>query len=379
MSTPDRTESLRRWRLLLGKAASQACGTLTGEDAAREQALDWLYDRDDGSGDAHARDQVSRQGGDAASALSVPEWINTVHQLFPRETIERLERDAVERYGLHELVTNPAVLERLQPNPALLEAVLRTRHLMNPRVAVLARQLVARVVEELLRKLARELRQAFAGNLNRKRRSRVAQARNFDATATLKANLQRYDPKRRQLGIQHVLFASRSKRQLERWQLLLVVDQSGSMVSSVIHAAVTAGCLYGLPGIRSHLIVFDTDVVDLSDRVDDPVECLMKVQLGGGTDIAKALAYAAQRIDVPRRAIVVLITDFFEGGSPQRLVALTRDLVAQGTRVLGLAALDEQANPSFDRHVAQQLVDVGAQVGAMTPGQLAGWLAQQLR
>lgn len=377
-SSPD-LAALRRWRLLLGKAASSACGALETTDAAREQALDWLYEREDGSEDGDARDRVSRQGGNEASQLSVPDWINAVHQLFPKDTIERIERDAVERFGMHELVTNPEVLARLEPNLSLLQAVLRTRHLMNPAVLGMARALVARVVEELLRRLARELRQAFSGSLDRRRRTRLAQARNFDAVATLRANLKRYDPQRRQLGIERLLFATRSKRQLERWQLLLVVDQSGSMVSSVIHAAVTASCLHGLPGIRSHLIVFDTEVVDLSDRVEDPVECLMKVQLGGGTDIAKAMAYAAQRIEAPRRALVVLISDFYEGGSAPRLIGLTRDLVAQGTRVLGLAALDEQANPSYDRALAQELVQVGAQVGAMTPGQLATWLAQQLR
>lgn len=379
MTPPPEQAALRRWRLLLGQAAASACGALAATDAAREQALDWLYERDDGSGNDVAQDRVSRQGGNEASQLSVPDWINAVHQLFPKETIERIERDAVERFGLHELVTNPEVLARLEPNPALLEAVLRTRHLMNPSVLAMARELVARVVSEMQRKLARELRQAFAGSLNRRRRTHVAQARNFDAVATLKANLKRYDPQRRQLGIERVLFASRSKRQLERWQLLLVVDQSGSMVSSVIHAAVTAACLHGLPGIQSHLIVFDTNVVDLSDRVDDPVESLMKVQLGGGTDIARAMAYTAQCIAAPRRAVIVLISDFYEGGSAQQLIGLTRDLVAQGTRVLGLAALDEQAEPSYDRALAQELVNVGAQVGAMTPGQLATWLAQQLR
>ena len=369
--------SLTRWRLLLGAAAERACGSLSGDALAGERALDWLYGRGE-TGEA-AREQMPREGGSGPSVLSVPDWINEVHRLFPKETIERLERDAVERFGIHELVTNPTVLERLQPNPALLEAVLRTRHLMNPAVLAMARQLVARVVRELMEKLAREIQQASAGTLNRRRRTRVANSRNFDAAATLRVNLKHYDPARRQLGIERALFATRSRRQLEAWQLLLLVDQSGSMLASVIHAAVTAACLHGLPGIRSHLIAFDTHVIDFSNRVDDPVECLMRVQLGGGTDIAGAMAYAAQCIDAPRRAIVVLITDFFEGGSEQRLVHLTRDLVAQGTRVLGLAALDDKAEPAYDRALAQRLVDVGAEVGAMTPGQLAKWLGEKLR
>lgn len=373
---PTTDPTLTRWRLLLGAAAETACGGLSGDALAAEASLEWLYGRDQGEA---AREQMAREGGSGPSSLSVPEWINEVHRLFPKETIERLERDAVERYGIVELVTDPKVLERIEPNPALLEAVMRTRHLMNPQVLAMARQLVARVVRELMEKLAREIRQATAGTLNRRRRTRHANARNFDAQATLRANLKHYDPQRRQLGIERALFATRSRRQLDRWQLLIVVDQSGSMVPSVIHAAVTAACLHGLPGVQSHLIAFDTQVVDFTDRIEDPVECLMKVQLGGGTDIAGAMAYAAQRISAPRRAIVVLITDFFEGGSPQRLVGLTRDLVAQGTRVLGLAALDDKAEPAYDRALAKRLVDVGAEVGAMTPGQLAKWIGEKLR
>ncbi len=165
-------------------------------------------------------------------------------------------------------------------------------------------------------------------------------------------------------------FFTRTRRHLEQWQVILLVDQSGSMVDSVIHSAVTAACLWGLPGVRTHLVAFDTEVVDLTADVDDPVELLMKVQLGGGTDIARAAEYGAGLVDRPRRSIVVLISDFYEGGDPNRLVRVVRGLVEQGTKVLGLAALDEQANPDYDRATAQRLADVGAHMGAMTP---ASW------
>ena len=150
------------------------------------------------------------------------------------------------------------------------------------------------------------------------------------------------------------------------------------MAGSVIHSAVTAGCLWGLPGVRTHLVAFDTEVVDLTSEVDDPVELLMKVQLGGGTDIAQAVAYAAQLVEQPRRTIVAVITDFYEGGDPERLVRTVRALVEQGTHVLGLAALDEDANSHYDRALAQRLADVGAHVGSMTPGELASFLADRI-
>ncbi len=377
MSTLD---ALQRWRLLLGEAAQQGLGMgaggLSGEAQGMDRALEWLYGRE---GEARDLLQRERSADLSASALSVPDWINQVHRLFPRETIERLERDAVERYRINELVTSPEVLQRVQPSQALLEAVMRTKHLMNPEVLAMARELVAKVVQQLIEALAVELQQAFSGVRNRRQHTRHANSRNFDAAATLRANLKHFDPVSRRLVIERALFNTRTSRHLERWQIILVVDQSGSMLPSVIHSAVTAACLSRLPGIDTHLLAFDTEVVNLTSEREDPVDLLMRVQLGGGTDIQKAMRYAAELIEAPRRAIVVLVSDFYEGASEHLLVRVVRDLVAQGSRVLGLAALDQEAVPAYDRAMAARLVEVGAEVGAMTPGQLAGWLADVLK
>ena len=374
-----RDERLVRWRLVLGKAAEELdgrCG-MSAEDLAADASLGWLYDRSGGEGDT--RDIRSRQGGDGASAMSVPDWLNAVHKLFPKETVERLERDAVEKYQIHEVVTNPEVLKRIEPNETLLRAVLLTKHLMNPTVLALARELVAKVIRKLMEKLARKVRQSFHGTRTR-RRSRIHIAKNFDAKATLKKNLGTYSPKEKKLlYIREPLFISRTRRHMEKWQIILLVDESGSMMSSVIHSAVTAACLWGLPGTKTHLCIFDTEVVDLTDRITDPVEVLMKVQLGGGTDIGKAVAWAQGIVESPRRTIVVLITDFYEGASGSVLVSRVKALCDQGCTVLGLAALDDQANPSYDKDMARNLVNVGAHVGAMTPGQLVGFIAEKVR
>ncbi|GAB4213444.1 MAG: VWA domain-containing protein [Sandaracinaceae bacterium] len=382
---PRSLPPLVRWRLVLGEAAG-GLGALAGDHAAMDAALEWLYGREGG---LNERDIRGRAGGSGArhgrggsldpSQLTVPDWIDEVHRLFPKETIERLEQDAVERYQIDEVVTNPEVLERVQPSEALLRAVLRTKHLMSPEVLAAARKLVQRVVEELMQKLAREVRQAFGGTIDRRRHAPLRSARNFDFRRTLRANLRRWDPKARRLYLEKAFFFARTKKHLDEWQVILLVDQSGSMVGSVIHSAVTAACLWGLPGIRTHLVAFDTAVVDLTADVTDPVELLMKVQLGGGTDIQQAVQYAEQIIEVPRRAIVVLVTDFFEGARPGLLVSRVRGLVSQGTTFLGLAALDENAEPQYDRALAQRLVDVGAHVGAMTPGELANWIAEKVR
>lgn len=370
-----------RWRLLLGEPAQQPLGGALGgasdQSLAMDQALAWLYGRQE-SGQGSDSDTLERQGGLQSSQLSVPEWINAIHELFPKETIERLERDAIERYGIDEVVTNPEVLERATPNPALLQAVMRTKHLMNPQVLALARKLVAKVVAELIEKLAKEVARSFSGTPRKQHLSPRGAFSQFAARPTLLRNLRHYDPQTRRLVIERPLFYVNTRRTLQPWQVILLVDQSGSMVRSVIHSAVTASCLWGLPGVRTHLVAFDTSLVDLSDSVQDPVEVLMRVQLGGGTNIGRAVDYAAERIEAPRRAIVVIISDFYEGAPEHLLITRVRALCAQGTQVLGLAALDDKANPDYDRVLAGKLADAGAQIGAMTPGQLAAWLAEKL-
>ncbi len=382
-------DSLVRWRLVLGQDAEQGLGCgLEGVEAGRDRALGYLYNREHGpgrnvrgagpAGKDDSRDR-NRQGSLDPSQLTVPEWINAVHTLFPKRTIERIEKDALERYKLEEMVTNPELLARARPSPTLLKAILHTKHLMNQEVLALARTLVRKVIEELMERLARPVRSVFLGARDRRRRSHLKVAKNFDPRTTVRRNLASYDPETRKLFLRTPYFYSRVRRQADRWQVIVVVDESGSMADSVIHAAVTAAIFFGIRTLRTHLVLFDTSVVDVTDQCSDPVETMMKVQLGGGTDIGGALHYAAGLVDNPRRTIVVLITDFCEGAPQERLFAVTRQLVESGVTLLGLAALDERADPCYDRCVAERMVALGAHVGAMTPGELAEWVAQKVR
>jgi hypothetical protein len=396
-SNQDEIDQRRlRWRLILGESSESLLGGLSDQWQDRETAIGFLYDRDKqgqnirsrtGSSSGNSGQNPSKNSGKTddrtgtldPSNLTVPDWINAIHELFPKQTIERLEKDALERYNLAEMVTNPDLLRRVQPSETLLKAVLRTKHLMNQDVLTLAKDLVRKVVEQLLEKLARPVQTPFNGSLNRQRRSYLKIAKNFDASTTIRRNLRHYDRDRQQLLIQTPYFNSRLRRQVDRWQLIILVDESGSMMDSVIHSAITASIFWGISSLKTHLCLFDTAVVDVTADCVDPVETLMKVQLGGGTDIGQALTYAQSLVENPRRTIVILITDFYEGAARDRLFAVTKELVESGVTLLGLAALDEQANPSYDRATAQQMVNVGAQVGAMTPGELAAWVAAKVR
>ena len=372
-------DALIRWRLVLGEDAEQGLGcSLGGADAARDAALAYLYNREYGP-NRNVRQNRDRRGGQEDSVLSTPDWINAVHQLFPKRTIERIEKDALDRYQIQELVTNPDLLKRAQPSQALLKAVLQTKHLMNQEVLALARDLVRKVVEQLMEKLARPVRSTFLGARDRRRRSHQKVAKNFDARTTVRRNLASYDPKEKKLYIKTPYFYSRVRRQVDRWQIIIVVDESGSMMNSVIHAAVTASIFWGIRSLKPHLVLFDTNVVDVTADCSDPVETMMKVQLGGGTDIGGALAYAATLVNNPRQTIVVLITDFCEGAPVERLLSVTKGLIESGVTLLGLAALDEVAEPCYDRGLAERMVALGAHVGAMTPGELAEWVAQKIR
>ena len=280
---------------------------------------------------------------------------------------------------MQELVTNVDLLKRAEPNMTLLKAVLHTKHLMNQEVLGVARELVRKVVEQLMEKLARPVQSPFFGVVDRRKRSSLRVAKNFDAQTTIRRNLKHYDPEARKLFIQTPHFYSRVRRHTDKWQVVILVDESGSMADSVIHSAVTAAIFFGIRTLRTHLVLFDTSIVDVSADCGDPVETIMKVQLGGGTDIGQAVRYAEGLIDNPRRAIVVLITDFCEGAPVGNLFAACKRLLEQGVLLLGLAALDAEAKPQYDHATAGHIAGLGAHVGAMTPGELAAWVAEKVR
>ncbi len=364
---PQEARRRQRWRLALGSEAAPQLGPLSGQAVEQEAVLAFLEGEGSGGG---------RGSSEGSGLMSVPEWISRVHTLFPQSVADRIVDDAVNRYGLTEIVTSPDALARATPNVSLLKAILATKHLMSPEVLAMARTIIDTVVRELMRTLARPVSTPFTGRRDPLRRSRHQITANFDARATVRANLKNVDPRTGRLVIREPLFTSRVRLLQQRWQVVVVVDQSGSMADSVIHAAVTAAIFSSLPSMRTHLVVFDTEVVDLSGYTGDPVEVLMRVQLGGGTNIAKALRYAEQLLQNPRRSIVVLVSDFEEGGPEGAFLRTAASLVEAGVTVLCLGALDSSGRAHYNERIGRSLAEVGAQVAVMTPDQLASWVAE---
>ncbi|WP_418605333.1 VWA domain-containing protein [Georgenia sp. SUBG003] len=360
---------------MLGRYASSSLGGCRGGAARLDAALEFLYGREYGGRGLRPEEGPAETtpGSLEESAPGLVTWLGEVRELFPRETAEMVERHALERYGLTELVTDPQTLERLEPSEQLLRTLLALKGHLGEQALVVARRIIRQVVEDLTRRLRTDVRRAMSGRLSRDRHSPVQIAANFDAAGTIRRNLKHFDAARGQLVLQEVLFFERNTRRLP-WDVIVCVDQSGSMVGSVIHSAVMAGILSGLPAFRVRLVAFDTADVDLTDHVEDPVEVLMRVQLGGGTDIGRAVRYCTQLVENPQRTVLVLVTDFCEGASPGELVRAVRGLAESRVTLIGLAALDGEAHPHYDRDVARRLADCGMSIAALTPGRLAEWL-----
>ena len=378
----DHDLAVRRWRMVLGRYAQSALPRHP-EDAGLDGTLGYLYDREyterghrlSDSGAAN-RDGVGRGGGLDASALRAVDWLDGARRLFPASTIERLERDALTRYGLSDLLADPDAVDSIRTSPKLGAALLRIKGTISPALADGLRTLIARIVSDVLERLRRPMTTALTGARQRHRRSPHASSRNFDWRRTIAANLGHADPRTGRLLVEEVRFMSRQRRHNVAWDIIIVVDQSASMSSSLLHSAVMASILAALPGMSVRLILFDTSVVDVSHLVHDPVEILMTSQLGGGTDIANAVGYAAAQVTQPTRTELALVSDFEEGGSVSSLVTRVRGLADSGLTMLGLASLTDDGAPWFDRTVADKLAAVGMRIAAMTPDRFADWLAE---
>jgi len=367
--------SVNRWRLVLGKPSSASLD-FSGDAkqlmglGEMEELLDYLYSHGDSDDIRH-----ERSGGSGSSQLTAARWIQKVRELFPKKTAEVLEKQALEEFRLTELITDKQVLESLEPDMGLLSAILQLKHLMKGEVLEAAKQIARRVAEDIAKRLEQSIKRSALGRLDRNERSPVRTARNLDIKKTVSRNLKNFDPDRGELVLKDIYFSSRVKKYNKK-TVIIAIDESGSMLGSVIYSAVMAQIISQLPFAQVRLVIFDTNIVDLSGRVDDPAEVLMSVQLGGGTDIAKALGYCESLIETPADTCVLCVTDLYEGGSVSRLLNTSRNMIQSGAKLSFLTALDEEASPAYDKILGQQLANLGAFVGALTPDELGDYVGK---
>ncbi|QDT48953.1 VWA domain containing CoxE-like protein [Symmachiella dynata] len=378
MSNPVHPEShqLARWRLVLGKDA-EAHNIGCEEDAACqriESLVGFLFD-DSASGGGGSQGGERSGGGPAGHPLTVPEWVEAVNELFPHQAKEVMQRELIRRRGIDQLLESPELLEKVEPNVDLAKTIMTHRDLLTPKTRVLARKLIERVVQQLKERMQIQVEQAITGAIRRDKHSPRAVYRNLDLSTTIRRNLKNYDRDLQRLLVDRLYFYA-AERKKRPWHIIVAVDQSGSMLDSAIFSTIMASIFYELPSVRTSLFLFDTEIADLSEMVGQPVDILLSVQLGGGTNIAKAVTYAEQITREPARTIVVLITDFYEGGSESDLVNKIGEMAQAGIRLIGLGALGYDARPDYNKATAKKCRKAGMDILVCTPEKLAECMAQ---
>ncbi len=380
MSKPRDPHTLARWRLVLGKSAEPHGVSCSGDaDCERiEQLVGFLFGEGDKTCGASPPKRGDRRGGRGPSSLTVPDWVQQVSELFPHQAKEVMQRELIQRRGIRELIEQPELLEKVEPNVELVKTLLTHKDLLEPRTRGLARKIIDQVVQQLRERMKVQVEAAITGALRRDRHSPRRVFRNLDLRTTLRRNLKNYDAPTGKLLVNELYFFA-AERKRRPWHIIVTVDQSGSMLDSAIFSAIMASIFAELPAVRTSLLLFDTQVVDLSDQVGQPVDVLLSVQLGGGTDITQALRYAGALVREPARTIVVLITDFYEGRDERDLVAQVRLLAEAGVRLIGLGALGYDARPAYNHTTARKLRKEGMDILVCTPERLAECMAEIIR
>ena len=378
MNTPDNYSqtAINRWRLVLGGMSDQQLqfgddGNSIQSFMDMEQLLDYLYSRSQGD-NVRIKD---RSGSLADTVISTAEWITKVRKLFPNQTAEVLEKHALEEFEMTELLTDKEVLEKMRPDMNLLKSILQLKHLMKGEVLETAKRIAKQVADEIRHKLENDIRRSVMGRIDRNSSSPIHSVRNLDINKTIRRNLKNFDTESNKIILKNIYFSNRVKRYNNN-RVIIAIDESGSMTGSIIYSAVMAQIISNLPFAEVKLIIFDTKIVDLSDETDNPAQILMSVQLGGGTDIGKALGYCETIISTPLHTSVIVVTDLYEGAMESRLLNISRNIIESGANLNFLTALDEEARPAYNKSLGQILANMGAFVGALTPDQLGEYIGR---
>jgi Mg-chelatase subunit ChlD len=366
-------ERLRRWRMVLGSEADPETGTsLSKTDQSVDAALAALYDAERGE------PGTKRSAGLGSSAPRVARWLGDIRGYFPSSVVQVMQRDAVERLGITRMLMEPELLNAVEPDVHLVSTLLALNEVMPEETKQTAREVVGRVVADLEKRLAERTRAAVTGALDRAGRTARPRHSDIDWDRTIRINLKHFSPALGTIVPDRLVGYARRNHSVQR-DIVLAIDQSGSMAESVVYASVFGAVLGSLRTLRTSLVVFDTAVVDLTDQLEDPVDVLFGTQLGGGTDINRALAYCETLVARPAETVLVLISDLYEGGNREELLRRTRSLVESGVQVVALLALADSGAPSYDADNAAAFADLGVPTFACTPDLFPDLMATAIR
>jgi Mg-chelatase subunit ChlD len=366
-------EHERRWRLALGGEDD----ALNADDTRLSSALTALYG--EGAADDGNEKKKSR-GGLGSSAPNVARWMGDIRSYFPAPVVQIVQKDAFERLGLQRMLLEPEFLAAIEADVNLIATLMSLRNVMPEKTKDTARQVIAKVVAELMERLERKTAEAIRGSVDRSRRTSRPRFSDIDWPRTIRVNLRHYQPEQRTIVPERLVgFMRQQRRMVDLDEVVLCVDQSGSMMPSVVYASIFAAVMASLPVVKTKLVCFDTVIVDLTEELSDPVDVLFGIQMGGGTDINQAVAYCANKIERPSKSHFILITDLYEGGNAEELLTRVARLIGAGVNVIVLLALSDQGRPAYDPNLSARVAALGVPVFACTPDQVPDLMAAALR
>ena len=364
--------SLNRWRLILGSFSNLE---IDNEYSEIDETLNFLYDREYTQNGGYSLDNFNNSNSSKEkSALTIPKWISKVKKLFPKETVEIMQKQALEKYKLTEILTDENILKEIEPDIELLKNILTFKDMMSQNVKKLAYDIVKKTLEEIKNKMEVEIKKVFYGKKLTNSNTTNKIFKNLDIKKTIRYNLKNYDIKNKTIFTDK-LFFNQNIKEYNPYNIIILIDESGSMLDSVIYSSIMASIFANLPYLSIKLVIFDISVVDLSEHIKEPIDILFKVQLGGGTNIAQALEYAKKITFAPDKTIVLLISDLFDSNDYKLMYKNANDIIESGSKLIILTALDYNANSIYDKEAARYFSKIGAKVGALTPSKLSKWIS----
>jgi VWA domain containing CoxE-like protein len=307
----------------------------------------------------------SKEGGNNSSNISVNRWLGDIRKYFPKETVEIIQKDALEKFGIKKMLDNPDVVDSLVPNVALVTTLLNVKDLLSQESLHTAKIIIRKVVEDIVKKLKLDLINAISGRIDRSTKNNNPKFKEINWNRTIRANLKHYQPDFNTI-IPELKIGSKRKSHAMK-QIILLVDHSASMLESTVYSAVFSSILATIPAVKTSIILFDTEVVDMTDMINDPIEILLGVNMGGGTHINKALMYAKNKIQNPNDTIMFLISDLYEGPNDAYMVQTIQEIKESGVNFITLLSLNDEGIPSYDKIVASKIAEMDIPCFGCTP------------
>lgn len=370
----DNNQQIIRWRLILGEDSKAMNGVALGEkESVMDAALAAIYDGERTQGGS------SRSAGKGRGIPNLAKWLTDIRTFFPKDIVSVIQSDAIERKGLTKLLFEPETLKNVKPDITMVGTLMALKGQIPEKSKDTARQLVKSVVDEIMKRMEQSLRRAVTGALNKKNHSPISNFSAVDWKRTINRNLKNFDSASKKIIPEKFYFFERNQKQKD-WTVILDIDQSGSMADSIIYSSVMGSVFASIPALDTHVVAFDTEVTDLTELCrNDPVDMLFGIQLGGGTDINKSVAYCQELITNPRKTMFILISDLYEGGVRKGLLRRLNEMHEEGVKVIVLLALSDKGKPDYDVALAKDISKLNIPAFACTPDRLPEMVAAALK